>query len=1209
MRPPQAQCQIRCCTSQIQADLMELLPLAQLVKLPLLIIITEEETLKFTPLRIVAIKMLQVLRLVKLTLESNGFKQTESSNFSVCWLGNINNQVNKYQFFENLSEYQKINHFPMSTEITRKDRLAANIKKMLSKFQSAQEQGELDLIPETFILPEQLQEFKDAFQAQIQYNLTQNQSQQKPNIWIVKPSAMSQGKGIFVSNNLNEIVNSVSLLQINPQGAPPSYVVSRYISNPMLINGLKFDLRIYVLVTSFDPCLRVYVYHEGLVRFATEPFSLQNLHQQCSHLTNYSINKKHTNFYVSPEQMRQQLPNEGLVDLNQSKEEEASPSKSQKRMRQGVKANVGNKWSLGALNKHLAEVGIDVKLLWNRIYDSINKCLLAGEAHIIQALRRVLPNRQNCFELFGFDVLIDSNLKPWILEINLSPSLACEAPLDFHIKSRLIADTLNLVQISKPTRRDYFAKVKVQNNQSVIQKQHSGGLSSTMKGQHQIHFETDGDPVIAGLIEDIDALKIKAKETLVDLVKETQRNHKNVFIRIFPTQLLLPKYERYLEASQNSAVYKQLFSFIYNNRILRELPVEGGGHKRTQIGMDVAQTPFADRRDSNDVTPPKDEIVLTGDDLVIEYVTRLSTACKSSSTAINSYISDRLTQFIHYKIWSSQSLPTHLVTLGEKLSYRIDDMKQRKLKLYLSKCQASQDVGRAQFNKSEQMKKDHLENLSDSQIEQFLFSKIDSSKGNEILNFLCVNDSKGNPKGILRRLRRGIEKQQEGASVVQQISVPSSQLDIDMHINESLDNLITRKDLERETHETFDSRQNETEVMKHSDHQSDSLERYDNSNMKSSSSLNKHRNESIPIGSAQRMRASSDFKISHNFKEEAAPYPTTATKITQRIKYTQYTNQPFIKISRKGARVQELAVVSEKLSENMHQNIQSNISRQEIYSLQNINSNVFLSASGSNQSPTPRQSRDNQGPIVFSTARKQDQGKKQYLSIVDRSDNKKRASDYQGQILKKDDQGSSQQFNLPLLIRNNLQIPNEGTGSTSRQFTNHSSMLDNLRNNQALFIGANLKNNTNQIPSYKNQAYLKKDQQSFLGIKKIEQAYQLGISVIGSDANQTSQKKKGSNSAQKSVFLPSPTINNNQGMMQGVPQQNTTNTTTYNSTTSTMISTKNKSLTSAKKGNLAQIQKLSEPFNSNSELVILAESKESGYKALIAGKEQKRYQK
>lgn len=71
------------------------------------------------------------IRLVKLTLENSGFKQTETSNhYSICWLGNINNQANKYQFFENLLEYQKINHFPMSTEITRKDRLAANMLKL-----------------------------------------------------------------------------------------------------------------------------------------------------------------------------------------------------------------------------------------------------------------------------------------------------------------------------------------------------------------------------------------------------------------------------------------------------------------------------------------------------------------------------------------------------------------------------------------------------------------------------------------------------------------------------------------------------------------------------------------------------------------------------------------------------------------------------------------------------------------------------------------------------------------------------------------------------------------------------------------------------------------------------------------------------------------------------------------------------------------------
>jgi hypothetical protein len=49
----------------------------------------------------------------------------------------------------------------------------------------------------------------------------------------------------------------------------------------------------------------------------------------------------------------------------------------------GFKSNIGNKWSLGALNRHLNEVGIDVRLLWNRIYDSINKCLIAGEPQII----------------------------------------------------------------------------------------------------------------------------------------------------------------------------------------------------------------------------------------------------------------------------------------------------------------------------------------------------------------------------------------------------------------------------------------------------------------------------------------------------------------------------------------------------------------------------------------------------------------------------------------------------------------------------------------------------------------------------------------------------------------------------------------------------------------------------------------------------------
>jgi len=77
-----------------------------------------------------------------------------------------------------------------------------------------------------------------------------------------------------------------------------NFVVQKYIHNPLLIEGLKFDLRIYVLLTGIDP-LRIFIYKEGIVRFATVPYQRpdqDNITNMFMHLTNYAINKHHKDF-------------------------------------------------------------------------------------------------------------------------------------------------------------------------------------------------------------------------------------------------------------------------------------------------------------------------------------------------------------------------------------------------------------------------------------------------------------------------------------------------------------------------------------------------------------------------------------------------------------------------------------------------------------------------------------------------------------------------------------------------------------------------------------------------------------------------------------------------------------------------------------------------------------------------------------------------
>jgi hypothetical protein len=94
-----------------------------------------------------------------------------------------------------------------------------------------------------------------------------------------------------------------------------------------------------------------------------------------------------------------------------------------------------------------------MSLMWSRIYDVIIKSILAGEHYVNAALKKNNLHRNNCFEIFGYDILLDSDLKPWLMEVNLSPSLATESPLDLTIKANLLADAFNLMGVKRFDRR------------------------------------------------------------------------------------------------------------------------------------------------------------------------------------------------------------------------------------------------------------------------------------------------------------------------------------------------------------------------------------------------------------------------------------------------------------------------------------------------------------------------------------------------------------------------------------------------------------------------------------------------------------------------------------------------------------------------------------------------------------------------------------
>lgn len=250
-----------------------------------------------------------------------------------------------------------------------------------------------EFVPVTYLLP-------------ADYTLFVEEFRRNPNaMWIMKPTSRSQGKGIFIINKLAQIKKWSSQSRWAQMPLREAYVISRYIENPLLIGGKKFDLRIYVLVTSYRP-LKAYEYVHGFARFCNAKYTteLNDLDNPFIHLTNVAI-QKHNDDYNSKH---------------------------------------GGKWHVRHLRLYIEQVfGLEAA---NRLFAAMDSLII----HSLKAVQNVMINDRHCFECYGYDVLIDADLRPWLVEVNASPSLTTTTECDRVLKLSLLRDIYNIVAPNIP---------------------------------------------------------------------------------------------------------------------------------------------------------------------------------------------------------------------------------------------------------------------------------------------------------------------------------------------------------------------------------------------------------------------------------------------------------------------------------------------------------------------------------------------------------------------------------------------------------------------------------------------------------------------------------------------------------------------------------------------------------------------------------------
>jgi hypothetical protein len=333
------------------------------------------------------------------------------------------------EVFPTIQPWMRVNHFPGTCRaIGRKCRLARTMSRMQMLFPE-----DYYFVPKSWILPEDFSKLESSMMKVGESKAT----------YIVKPDGLSQGRGIFLTDDLEKIRKIVDEDRESGEG----HVVQKYIAKPMLLDGLKFDMRIYLLVVGgrggIGNDMRMFLFRDGLVRLCTEeyvtptPDTFDNVHM---HLTNYEVNKNSASYKSPPA-----ASEDGENDVNDS-----------------------NKRSLEWLFAHLeTQYGQEERhRIWSDVTSICVKTVLAAQPTLEAEYDACFSKDRTCggmgcrsFEILGFDIMLNSQRRAYLLEVNHLPSLGCDSPLDQDIKRRLIDQTFDLtcgcVEASVTTKATY----------------------------------------------------------------------------------------------------------------------------------------------------------------------------------------------------------------------------------------------------------------------------------------------------------------------------------------------------------------------------------------------------------------------------------------------------------------------------------------------------------------------------------------------------------------------------------------------------------------------------------------------------------------------------------------------------------------------------------------------------------------------------------